>query len=423
MRADPASQPFLRVDTEAQAFNVARRVFVDPEVLAAEQTAIFERCWLYLGHESELTKKGDFVTRRVAGRQVIFTRDAKGELNALLNSCPHRGATVCRERQGNAKSFQCFYHGWIFALDGACRDIPGADSYPPGFKDTPGARLQAVPRFEVYRGFAFVCFDPEVIGLQDYLGGAREYLDLVVDHSEAGMTIVGGTQEYAIRANWKLLCENSFDGYHAATNHATYLDYLKDRADNLVPIALSGIARDLGQGHAVAEYRAPWGRPVAQWIPAWGDDAKRELDDIFRRLVDRFGPERAERIAFSNRNLLIFPNLVVNDIMAITVRTFHPTAPDHMQVNAWALAPVDEARQRRHDRLTNFLEFLGPGGFATPDDIEALEQCQRGYANNKETRWNILSKGMGKAVPSYDDEAQMRAYWTEWNRRVAGVSV
>jgi p-cumate 2,3-dioxygenase alpha subunit len=109
--------------------------------------------------------------------------------------------------------------------------------------------------------------------------------------------------------------------------------------------------------------------------------------------------------------------------MAITVRTFHPTAPDHMQVNAWALAPVDEARQRRHDRLTNFLEFLGPGGFATPDDIEALEQCQRGYANNKETRWNILSKGMGKAVPSYDDEAQMRAYWTEWNRRVAGVSV
>ena len=421
MQAYRKFEPLVVVDETRQTYNVSRRVFVDPEVLAAEQEEIFERCWLYLGHESELPKKGDFVTRRVAGRQVIFSSDAQGKLNALLNACPHRGAMVCRERQGNAKSFQCFYHGWIFALDGACRDIPGAESYPEGFKDKPEARLQSVARLETYRGFAFVCFDPHAVSLDSYLGGAKEYIDLVADHSEVGMTIVGGTQEYSIKANWKLLCENSFDGYHAATNHATYLDYLKDRADNLVPIALNGIARDLGNGHAVAEYRAPWGRPVAQWIPAWGEEGKQDLEAIYQRLVARFGAQRADRIAHTNRNLLIFPNLVINDIMAITVRSFYPVAPDHMLINAWALAPVDENVHRRHDRLTNFLEFLGPGGFATPDDIEALEQCQRGYANNKETRWNNLSKGMGKAVPSYDDEAQMRAYWNEWNRRVVGA--
>ena len=195
-------EPLVAVDKTRQTYNVSRRVFVDPEVLAAEQEEIFERCWLYLGHESELPKKGDFVTRRVAGRQIIFSRDAQGKLNALLNACPHRGAMVCRERQGNAKSFQCFYHGWIFALDGACRDIPGADSYPEGFKDTPEARLQSVARFESYRGFAFVCFDRDAVSLETYLGGAKEYIDLVADHSEVGMTIVGGTQEYSIKANW-----------------------------------------------------------------------------------------------------------------------------------------------------------------------------------------------------------------------------
>ena len=31
-----------------------------------------------------------------------------------------------------------------------------------------------------------------------------------------------------------------------------------------------------------------------------------------------------------NRNLLIYPNLVINDIMAVTVRTFMPAAPDRM---------------------------------------------------------------------------------------------
>ena len=34
--------------------------------------------------------------------------------------------------------------------------------------------------------------------------------------------------------------------------------------------------------------------------------------------------------------------ILVNDIMAVTVRTFYPTAPDYMEVNAWALAPREE---------------------------------------------------------------------------------
>ena len=40
------------------------------------------------------------------------------------------------------------------------------------------------------------------------------------------MVILPGTQEYSIKANWKLLVENSIDGYHAMSTHATYMDYL-----------------------------------------------------------------------------------------------------------------------------------------------------------------------------------------------------
>jgi p-cumate 2,3-dioxygenase alpha subunit len=168
----------------------------------------------------------------------------------------------------------------------------------------------------------------------------------------------------------------------------------------------------------VIEYRAPWGRPVAQWIPAWGESGKQELDRSLARLQERFGKARAERMAGFNRNLFIFPNLIINDIMAITVRTYYPDAPDLIQVYGWALAPQEESAWARKYRLHNFLEFLGPGGFATPDDVEALEQCQRGFENMLEAPWSDVSKGMNRAEPAYDDELQMRAFWTRWNEYV-----
>ncbi len=408
----------LLVDHEKKLFKVSRRSFTDQDILDAERARIFARCWLYLGHVSELPKPNDFLTRDVAGRPILFNRDGKGELHAFFNTCPHRGAQVCRERSGRAKSFQCFYHGWTFTPEGKLRSWPGEEDYPKDFNADGSVDLVAAPRFEEYRGFCFICFDRDAPGLADYLGAAKEYIDVICDQSEAGMTVVGGTQDYSIRANWKLLTENSIDGYHAATTHATYFAYLQNTTGGLAKMGVAGVGRDLGNGHGVVEYTAPWGRPVAQWIPAWGEDGKREIQAIYDNLVARYGSEKADRIAGKNRNLFIFPNLIINDIMAITVRTYFPSAPDLMQVNAWAIAPSEENEWARKYRLSNFLEFLGPGGFATPDDVEALEQCQRGFMNRLEAPWQDISKGMGKPVAKTDDEEQMRAFWTQWNDRL-----
>ena len=387
--------------------------------MADEYAAIFDKCWLYIGHESELQKPNDFLTRTVARRNLLFTRDGKGKLNAFFNTCSHRGATVAREDKGNAKNFTCFYHGWVFGNDGRLKSLPDEARYAADFNSDGSANLIAVPKFDSYAGFCFVSFDPEIISLPDYLAGAKEYLDLVAGQSESGMSIVSGAQQYAIRANWKLLVENSFDGYHALTTHATYLDYLKNTNGGLTSVALEGKAFDLGNGHAVIEYRAPWGRPIAQWIPMWGEEGKKETDAILARLIERHGEEKAKRIAFSNRNMLIFPNLVINDIMALTVRTFYPVSPGYMMVNGYALAPNEESEFARKYRLHNFLEFLGPGGFATPDDVEALESCQNGFNNLAAASWSDISKGMNSADSRYDDEMQMRVFWKFWNEKLS----
>lgn len=410
----------VRSDEAKGIFQVARKAFVDVDVMEREYEAVFDKCWLYLGHESELSKPGDFVTRTVARRNILFTRDAQGKLHALLNTCPHRGATVCREAKGNSKVFQCFYHGWVFGCDGTLKGQPGEERYTEGHKASGVGNMVPVPRFDSHAGFCFISFDPGVVSLSDYLAGAKEILDLIASQGETGMTIVEGGQQYAIRANWKLLAENSVDGYHALTAHASYLDYLKNMVGGLVPIALSGRSYDLGNGHAVLEYKAPWGRPIAQWVPMFGEQGKQEMEDIRAKLVARLGEAKATRVSAFNHNLLIFPNLVINDVMALTVRTFYPVAPGQMMVNGWALAPKEESEWARKFRLFNFLEFLGPGGFATPDDVEALESCQLGFANLGSAGWSDISKGMSQAEPSYDDELQMRVFWTRWNQLVAG---
>jgi p-cumate 2,3-dioxygenase alpha subunit len=418
MSVSQLSDPAIVVDPKRHIFKVARRNFIDPDILKMEQELVFERNWIYLGHGSELSKPGDFVTRNVVGRSILFTRDASGKPVALFNTCPHRGMQVCRERKGNAKSFQCFYHGWIFGLDGKLRSQPGEDSYDDDFKSRESSHMAPVPRFEGYRDFYFVCFDPDVQPLVDYLAGARDFLDVICDQSEDGMAIVKGTHEYSVRANWKLLTENSIDGYHAITTHASYFDILMSSNGGASFKPGAGRSYDLGNGHAVIQGQAPWGRPVADWIPAWGEQGKKEIDEIYARLVAKYGEERAFRIAKMGRNLFIYPNLVINDIMAIVVRTYYPLAPDYMNVTSWALAPKTESEWSRKYRLNNFLEFLGPGGFATPDDAEALEHCQRGFSNYKDVPYSDISKGMNKEQPTSADELQMRAFWIQWNKQM-----
>jgi len=414
----------IKLDKEAGRFGIARSSYIDPEIHRLEMMKIFQKCWLYVGHESELAAVGDFKTRTIAQRSLIFLRDRNGEVRCFLNICPHRGAQICRQREGNARSFGCMYHGWVFENTGRVLSVAEPETYPKDFSADGRNDLVPAPRFEQYRGFWFVNFDAEAESLSDYLAGAKGYIDVIVDQAATGMQVVGSIQEYSARANWKLLAENSTDILHVEALHPTYLDLIATNSKGQIKRGkMQGKCIDLGNGHSVIEREATYGRPIAQWISLWGDEAKVEIDAIFARLVSQFGEDVAIRMARYARNLLIFPNLVINDIMSITVRTFQPSAPDYMEVSVWSLAPKEEVgTQALSRRLTNFLEFLGPGGFATPDDIEALESCQRAAQAAREAPWNDLSKGFDPkgddSVGATKDELPQRAFWRGWQARL-----
>ena len=124
---------FIIDDRETPRFRVNRRGMIDPEVFKLEQELIFDKCWLYVGHESELPKKNDFKTRNVGGRPIIFTRKSDGNIGVFINSCTHRGAMLCREKEGNGRFLRCFYHAWSFDTSGNLVAMPDDESYGPNF--------------------------------------------------------------------------------------------------------------------------------------------------------------------------------------------------------------------------------------------------------------------------------------------------
>ena len=97
---------------------VHQRLYTEPGIFKEEMTKIFGAVWMYLAHESQIPNNNDFVTAKLGLRPLIVVRDVEGVIRALYNRCTHRGATVCREESGSAKSFACPYHGWSYFNSG-----------------------------------------------------------------------------------------------------------------------------------------------------------------------------------------------------------------------------------------------------------------------------------------------------------------
>jgi p-cumate 2,3-dioxygenase subunit alpha len=405
---------------EQGLFRVHRSALTSPELFEQEWKRIFDQSWLFVGHESEIPNPGDYRRRTIAGRPTFLVRGSDGEVRVFLNTCTHRGALVCRQDAGNAQTFQCFYHAWTFNNRGELIGTPDAEGYAPGF-DRAERALVGPPRVASYRGLVFVSFNPAVQDLPDYLAGARPLMDLTLDSAEVlgGWTVLAGTAHYQLRANWKLLVENSIDSYHFPTVHQTYLTYQSKRVGIGPTQAALGANPDvfsrgvaLGNGHGAMLTMLP-GRPIASPTKIWTEEAQAEVRRVRALLDARYEPDRARDMAEMSRHVLIFPNLLFQDSnTGFRFRQIWPVAPDRLEVLQWELVPRQERADVRAYRLESSLIFLGPGGFGSPDDGEALESCQQGF-RAAEAEWSDISRGMHRDGRA-EDEEQIRSFWRRW---------
>ena len=73
---------------------ISRDVFVSDAVYQQEQEQVFTRTWLFIGHESQIAKPGDYFISRMGEESVILSRDRDNTIHVFLNSCRHRGMKV-----------------------------------------------------------------------------------------------------------------------------------------------------------------------------------------------------------------------------------------------------------------------------------------------------------------------------------------
>lgn len=97
--------------------------------------------------------------------------------------------------------------------------------YGEGGLDKARWGLLSAPRVESWSGWIFANLDPGAPSLDEYLDGAKWYLEFYTKKSEAGLEVMGTPQRWVISANWKLAAGNFIgDGYHTAFTHSSTVE-------------------------------------------------------------------------------------------------------------------------------------------------------------------------------------------------------
>jgi benzoate/toluate 1,2-dioxygenase alpha subunit len=397
----------LQDDPVAHQYRLDRSVFTDEQLFDLEMKHIFEGNWVYLAHESQIPNVNDYLTVYIGRQPVVITRSKDGELNALANTCTHRGAILCRHKKGNKSSFTCPFHGWTFSNKGKLlkvKDNNAEAGYPPSFNCEGSHDLHRLGAFESYRGFLFGSVNPDVAPLKEHLGEAATIIDMIVDQSPEGIEVLRGASTYTFDGNWKLGAENGADGYHVSSVHWNYAATTSRRsADGKVDTVK---AMNAGQWakQGGGSYTFKHGH-LLLWTN-WSNPEDRPLYSQRAEWVTKFGEARTDWMLGKSRNLCLYPNVYLMDQFSSQIRIVRPIAVDKTEVTIYCIAPKGEAQEARTRRLRQYEDFFNATGMATPDDLEEFRSCQHGYGA-RAVKWNDMSRGATHWIKGPDATADL----------------
>lgn len=379
-------------------YRIAREMFTEPELFDMEMEFIFEKNWIYACHESEIPKPNDFITMRAGRQPMIVSRDAAGALHAMINACQHRGATLTRMSKGNQAAFTCPFHAWCYKNDGRLLKVKAPDQYCEDFDKSKRGLKKA--RIASYKGFVFISLDAAGTDtLEEYLGDARAFFDMVVAQSPTGeLEVLPGKSTYTYEGNWKLQNENGLDGYHVSTVHYNYVATVRQRQTvNAQKGDTSSSTLDYSKlGAGDAETDDGWfsfknGHSVL-FSDMPNPAVRPGYATVMPRLVEEHGQNKAEWMMHRLRNLNIYPSMFFMDQISSQLRIVRPVAWNKTEIISQCIGVKGESDQDRVSRIRQFEDFFNVSGMGTPDDLVEFREAQRGFQARLE-RWNDISRG------------------------------
>jgi fatty-acyl-CoA synthase len=347
-------------------------LYYDDAIFKEEVEKIWFTTWVYIGHESEVPEKNDFVTKSLGPMPVLMVRDSSGAIQLLLNRCPHRGNAVCVQDKGNRARFTCPYHSWTFSNNGDLINY----AFPEGYEgvDKSELGLGKVTRVASYRGFVFGSMAADGPTLEEHLGGAIRTLDQVCDNSPTGeIEINAGFLKHRTRANWKFILENECDGYHPAFVHSSIFSVSDSAIGDLYGDKAVAVTRAFGNGHTEVDPRPEFRRRDAPM--SWFGTTAEKLPAYTQQMNDAYGEERAREIMIDGTpHVMIFPNLFIAEIQIFVIQPISVSESiQHSTAIQFKGAPDINRRLRQQT-----MGSVGPAGFLLADDTEMYERNQRG---------------------------------------------
>jgi phenylpropionate dioxygenase-like ring-hydroxylating dioxygenase large terminal subunit len=409
---------------------VTRSIFVDEDVYQAEQERIFARAWLFLGHESQIAKPGDYFVSRMGEEAVILTRDRQGEIHAFLNSCRHRGMKVCRYDEGNTPVFTCPYHGWSYGLDGSLVGVPYfKEAYHSELKKNEWGLVE-VAQLANYKGTIWATWDKTAPSFNEFMGDMLFYLDDLLDGRDGtpgGSEVYGGVQKWITPTNWKSAAENrAGDGYHNVSHRSVDLVGIgpsggRGRRDSEVgsSVAFNSIMEN---GHTIMGSLQLEDLPHTPTYQQSKIAAEWAEHNYYERQKN-YG-ERA-RVLSSGGNA--FPNFSFWCRQPRRIFVLHPGG-NAMNSEFWSWFLVDaNAPKEVKDILRHYsLRYSGPAGMTEQDDMEnwnyATKASKGAIASRQPYNYQMGMNNMethpalrGKVVWHMGEQNQfgMYAYWAD----------
>jgi PAH dioxygenase large subunit len=379
----PSGSPVISGLVDSELGVVSRETFVNEDIFKQEIARIFDRSWLFLGHESEIPAEGDFITRNLSTAPVVVSRGADGAVHAVLNSCRHRGVKVCRVDSGNAASFTCPYHGWRYQATGALLGSPFRDQLPAGI-DFSAWGLVKVPKIGSYQGLIFGSWDADIAPLEEYLGQFRWYIDVFFGRTPQGMQVLGPPQRFRVRTNWKTAALNfGTDNQHVFTTHIgpfTLQQGQLSRPEMNKALA-QGVQVASPAGHNVSittsEVGGPFARFLPEMVPLYEATLKPDQQGLLSGLLIAVG-SIFPHMSFIERNVVTAEGHSGTTTM---IRLWQPLGVDETKIWSWSLADKETPAAFKERSLNDGVRNFGLAGVFEQEDVELWSGIGEGSRN------------------------------------------
>lgn len=332
---------------------IPMRAYLD-EAHHTREVAAIRGAWHYAALQRELSTNRDWVLVRIADRDVIV-QNFEGHLSAFTNTCPHRFNAIRSGECGNGP-LVCPYHRWSFDRCGKPAGIPFRSTFEE--LDLESLRLDM---WNVDTCGEFVFVRPHVengIALNEWLGALMPRLLAI----SAGMGTEYGRFRLDVRANWKLVVQNTLEFDHVYSVHPETFGSVVHSKPNLVEI-------DMPEPHV--GYRAALSMPASS-------------RSIHKRLAALF-----EKCSLGNldehEHISLFPLTAIGVFRreSISILRYVPTSVGLTVVDPRLFLPrvddltdAESALLKAHARgMLEFAQKLGD------EDRSICESVQRGVAN------------------------------------------